>query len=784
MCNIAIDQLVLDPTLQTVVFSKLGVPLAGGKVTFYRQSDQSTLKNVYYLTNAQPPYSYAPVSNPMTLSATGSTTDPNGNDVLLYYYPFLDQEYPYHLCDPNTSDPYYIEVLDANGNLQFTRQYFPLTGKGTTPPSGIPTYDNYVINNRFWRNIGQTYTASNGFAAGTLTNNWTWQYNNSGTVYYQTLAPSQHDGFSMPDFNYVKNINGSCTETIYFKTFPGATEPVLVNDIQPEFYINHVCTTDTSASTLKVYQFPVSLHLATLSGQPFSFSIQGMCASGNATIGVYMYQYCGAGVLSPAPQLLGTITFTGSWTKWSLENLTFPQTSGVIIGSGGTGGNDDAYYLQIAMPTGTDAGSPNAITNLSFCLPSIYLNNALENIPTNSFETYDQIDAVIAAPRTGDVKISMNNAYPLGWVPLSGGTLANVGTITAPNVSTVPIGIGITYQGTDAWGLYSMLWNAFSAYNSGATNILAQMYSSTGAAVAYGSNAWTDWNALKQIALTSTMGKVLLGTVPVPAMPLLYNATVTGAQLTTATTVTSSNAGLLFTSTQSMAFGEVVQFTTSGGGSLPSVISAATNYYAVPISATTFYVGGSLGSAQAGGVEYGGTTGTATINVVSQSLVLTCSSAATVMNMFRGVPITFSNTGGALPGGLSANTIYYAVPTASANTPSVVSFCVATSFSNAMTGTNLITYTTPGTGTTTVTVSIASSFEGEYGHSILGSENGQHTHGAAVIGQDYITKGGAGYATLTAGSGATTTTTTGPEGFGVPANNTQPAAFFNMYMKL
>jgi hypothetical protein len=785
MCEIVTSQLICPAILQNLVDSKTGIPLAGGVVTFYRQQDMSTLKNVYYQVGSAPPYTYVAAPNPMILSATGSTVDTNGNDVLLFYYPYLDQDFPVEMCDPSVIDTYYITVYDSMGTFQFDRKNFPFTAGSPTPSNSIATLENVVANNRFWRNLGQQQlgNGTTGYNAATLPVTYTHdEYNNTGTYYTVRLAPDQHDGFSMPDFRYIRNANSNITESIIFTKFPEQLPPPIIQgDIQPEYYINHNCSADTSGATLKIYQFPISLHIATLANQPFTFTIQGMATSGNATITVSIYQFCGTGSVSPGPIPVGagTITFSNSWEKWSLVDI-FPTNDGITL----SGTNDDAFYLQIGMPVGTTGSpQPNAACNISFCLPSIYLIDALEAAPTNSFQTYDQIDAIIAAPRTGDVKISINDFYPFGWVPLTGGTLVNVNsgsvTVVAPTSN-----LGIAYQGTDGWPLYSMLWNRFVGFTNGSSNPLAQMFTAAGAAAAYGSNAWSDWGALKQLSLSPMIGRILLGTVPASALPILYSSTVTAAQLTTAFTATAINGGLLLTSTQPMAFGEIVQFANTGGGSaLPSALSSATNYYAIPTSATTFYVATSLANAQSDIVVVGGSNGSGTINAITQSLVLTAANTPTSVNLFRGQVITFANTGGALPTGLVANTLYYAMPCYSA-TLGATTFCVATSFANAMSGNALVAYTDAGSGTTTVTISMPGASEGEYAHQSYASELGSHVHpapGSAGTLQFSLSSGsGSG----PAGSTGLTNPNTGPTGSGVPQNVTQPSVAMNFFIKL
>jgi len=86
--------------------------------------------------------------------------------------------------------------------------------------------------------------------------------------------------------------------------------------------------------------------------------------------------------------------------------------------------------------------------------------------------------------------------------------------------------------------------------------------------------------------------------------------TPTAAVSASGSQVTDSGGSLLFTNSaqNNFGFGLVVQFTTST--TLPTGISAATDYYVVPISSTTYKVATSLANALAGTVVAYTDTGT------------------------------------------------------------------------------------------------------------------------------------------------------------------------------
>src|SRR5271163_1471025 len=123
-----------------------GQLLSGGKVSFFQDSDHVTQKLVYTIQNnnpALPPnYSYVPLPNPITLSATGQFQDNAGNNIPVYYYP-VDAAGNLQL--------YYITVTNSNGIQQFTRQSWPPNESQVNPPPGGNTggISNQITNSQF-----------------------------------------------------------------------------------------------------------------------------------------------------------------------------------------------------------------------------------------------------------------------------------------------------------------------------------------------------------------------------------------------------------------------------------------------------------------------------------------------------------------------------------------------------------------------------------------------------------------------------------------------------------
>jgi len=461
---INVDLLIAAPVLQDYLVDKDGTPMSGGTVTCYHDNSRTTLKNWYYQSGTPGNYTYITLPNPLTLSAAGTICDINGVDTIPFFYPYdeLDEEEP---------DPYYITIVNYAQTNQITRANFPFMGESSGGATAVNTFNNLIVNGSFWRNLQPNTVNVTPYTSVTLNN--IMAIPPGGTYYAAVVAPSQHDGFRMPDVQFQKN-NLTGTDIVTFIPFPLGFGQPINNSILPEYYLSHTCSAAGNTETQKCYQFPISLHVNTLDSVPFTFSIQAQNGGGTGTaqdvITVFILQDPGTGGIAVPAKEIGQITPSSSWETYTISNL-FTSSSGLNLGKG----SDDGWYLQIQMPL-------NTICTINFTKPSIYLTNNI--VPTNSFETYDQIDPIINGFRTGDIRTSLNAFSPFGWVP------ANDGTIGSNSSGAT------TRANADTWPLYSLLWNAVS-------NTYAPVAGGRGA------SAYADFTANKTIQLTLTLSRVL-----------------------------------------------------------------------------------------------------------------------------------------------------------------------------------------------------------------------------------------------------------------------------------
>jgi len=371
-------------------------------------------------------------------------------------------------------DLYYIFVNDSDGNLIWDINDFS-GGSGGGGGGTVTTYLpllNYISNNVFINHIDDMASAAN------VTN----------TV----IAPSNHKGFTPalinpivaaygtvgPDIRFVKNNTGLSSDQITFPLFPLASA-ALAPDSTPVEYLRYQCSGSPIGETYKSFQFPITQKVKNLSGQAMTFNIWAKVTATPVTLDVNVVQYFGSGTAASAEasSTQGAITLTTSWVPYKTL-ITIPSVAGKSLGTGGQETNDDALYIQLALPLGTNC-------DIQFTKPSLYLGNVN---PDQTFDTYDEIDSINQTPRTGDIKTSLLSSAPYGWVAMNDGSIGETAS-------------GATNRANqDTFQLYKTIWD-------GVLNASAPVSGSTGR----GASAVADFVALKTLTLPLSLGRALAG---------------------------------------------------------------------------------------------------------------------------------------------------------------------------------------------------------------------------------------------------------------------------------
>jgi len=605
----------LAPNPKWYIADFVGRPLAGGYLATFSNQNHTLFNPVFKDPNGLNVWPYVIVPN---VGVPGILFDENGAQGPFYFQ--FDSSLPDQL--------YYLEVYDANGVRQWTIDDFsPGSGGGSIITTALDL-ENLIANNVFWRNIGTTPISPGTFLK---------------------LAPGAHSALAQtpanagPDICFIKN-NTSATDTVSFPKFPLGSAP-FIDDVTPVDYLNYDCTGAGSAETKKLVQFPITHSVQNLSNQTMTVTVWARATAGSSpTLTLQWYQFFGDGP-SASPAIITPIqvlSLASSWQKFEIPTV-IPSVTGNVLGECG----NDALFLQAQYPLGVTC-------SIDFTKPCVYLGNIS---PDQDYHTYDMIDTIINSPRTGDIRVSVNNHSPFGWVFMNDGTLGNdtSGATARANIDTFP--------------LYNYIWNNVSrswAPIVGAT---------TGTAIG-------DFSTGLPLYLTRALGRVFAGTL--------------NTEVSQTFTYASSNP------TSTLTVGSTASF-------------------------------------------------------------------------IKGVPVTLSNSGGALPTGLSAGVTYYAINL------SGTTMQLASSLANALSGTPITFNGTTGTGTQTVTVTpyALGQFAGEETHVLTIPEMPSHSH---MVPQSFaITNASSGGGVNAASSGTEPVTSTGG---GLGHNTIQPTTYMNFFIKL
>lgn len=139
--------MALDPryvkaiSLQEPFVSKdTQMPLANGKLKFFRDVSRETTKDVFVISGTAPNYTYTNVGSEITLNNSGAPQY-NGADVNIYYFPYDDD---------GVLDLYFVRIEDAGEVEQFTREAHPnVFGPSSDGDNGGSPFTNYIPNGQF-----------------------------------------------------------------------------------------------------------------------------------------------------------------------------------------------------------------------------------------------------------------------------------------------------------------------------------------------------------------------------------------------------------------------------------------------------------------------------------------------------------------------------------------------------------------------------------------------------------------------------------------------------------
>jgi hypothetical protein len=523
--------MVLCPSLQEYFVDKdTGAPLSGGVVTFYKDNDRTFpggLKTVYTL-NQNGTYdnsSYVELPNPLTLSSVGTFVDDNGNDIIPYLF-------PYDGTPDDTEENvelYFITVYSAEGDLQFSRSAWPNIVDGSEDVTVTNAY-NFIRNSTF-------YSWSNGTS-----------FSNVGT------GSTSLTDFILDDWVYSQS-DATQNITISQGVFTSGQNPFGSNS--PYYLIYSNINSGSNASSYN-YFAQTYKSVQTLSGSDVTAAIWLNQISGNtnATFTLTITQDFGTGG-SPSTAVETNIVVVPSLTigKWVKYTGTAPLPS-VATKSIGTNG-DDQLILKLNVPR-------NQVIVLGIGDSILEQGNVLQGNAEKSNDDRQKetnYTGLYPAWTTGDVKMTIKDEAPPGWLLMNNQTIGKPGS-NADNV------------GFSFYALYQMIWENINS------SVWATLFTSAGTVSTYGVSAQSDWNELKRLMLPLALGRTLAGANPLaaPAFIKYFNG---------ATDVDPGDDSITVNSNSSLYAGTIIKFT--GSGTLPTTtpqIIFNTEYAAIPVAAS------------------------------------------------------------------------------------------------------------------------------------------------------------------------------------------------------
>jgi len=369
-----------------------------------------------------------------------------------------------------------------------------------------------------------------------------WYYGTSFSPVTGNGSQSNTDFFA-DDWLY-KRENSGYTVNITQQTF-AIDQTVVPNN--PKYFFRYECTsTPVSETNTRLYQRYTGVE--TYAGIEVSFSMYAKSPTASV-VNVYLDQDFGSGG-SPSTTvstLVGQFTLTTSFERYH-GTITLPTMATKVLGTNG----DDALVLRIAFPNDVTA-------TVDIC------DTWLHTGPDNSDFPYEVLDTQFkelnnrvnfGLATTGDVKPTIKTTADSGWIMMNDQTIGNA-TSGADNV------------GFSLKALYTLIWGNVA-------NTYAPIYDSAGVLSTRGASANADFNALKRLALTKTLGRVIASAG-------------TATLATTFTAATGNPATMTLTGplSNSESFYNAVPVVLTTTGTLPTGLSLATTYYVRNLGAST-----------------------------------------------------------------------------------------------------------------------------------------------------------------------------------------------------
>ena len=384
MANLPDNRFIASTSLcEYFVDKSSGLPLAGGYAYFYRDTSRNTPKLVYQLTgdpNTSGGYSFAPLSNTVRMSASGTFQDDNGNNIALYYFPYDGLP----ATSLNQLDLYYVVVTDNSGAEQFTRSAWPQIGEDLDVVQSVNSYTNQISNPQF------VEVFSN------LTNYEELYAYNAGTTTVQVA----------PDWSLVITANGSGITAVARNFIPGSN-PAPTN---PPYSLT--VTPGTSITSLSLVQ--------RLNNNPGIWSQIAGSDSGYVSGGILLYSNSSV-TMEYAPSV-GRATTILRQTNNTASPLYYSSTVKLPVSTNSS--TSQAGYVNINLKLSTTSATTFSSVQV------VGLNSNQTNVPYLQ-ESVDRQKDHLFHYYNSMLQFKPIRSYLVGWdFPLNPAQFGETGTVS------------------------------------------------------------------------------------------------------------------------------------------------------------------------------------------------------------------------------------------------------------------------------------------------------------------------------------------------------------------
>lgn len=412
---------------------------------------------------------------------------------------------------------YTIKLYDSDDNEIYTQDNYPVVG--TNSIRIIEETESNIVRNPqfyFWdfsesKTITDISAAGSGAVSATydyFCDDWIHIHENSSTKITLTQVPFAIDQTDVPS--------------------------------NPAFFLRAQTTIVGSSSYIYNYQYYNSVR--TFSNETVTVSFYARSSTSSSLL-VSFEQSFGSGG-SPSSNTVTTIVeadLTTSWARY-YGTVLCPSLAGKTLGTNG----DDAVLLLFGYPA--DELSIIDIVNVQLSATDTNIDFPVIPVDTQAYQLQSKIIQGVFS--SSDCKSTLKTTADSGWLMCNDGTIGKVGSNS-------------TIQGTVLRYLYHLIWTNVSIN-------FAPIYDSAGVLTTKGADSGSDFDALKRLALTKTLGRTI-ASAGTAALSSIFTADASTDEI-------SVSVG----SSYSMYLGVPIQ--VSSTGTLPAPLAISTTYYVTVVS--------------------------------------------------------------------------------------------------------------------------------------------------------------------------------------------------------